>query len=204
MKQANKSVETNRRPASPFEAGQQFWSSSCAPPSLSAAVAHLRRRSTTLHAMLRFVTFTCLIALAACSRNSAPKSSAHEVSGSSAERIAAVSAIITKHKAPPTAMLDARFLEEQTGDGSLGPSDFRAFYFVEVAPQDVARWTDVLAPLSGTAEYDAPAQPCEWWIARDAFASLQLYRPDSLTGRSHGWIGVSPHTGRIFIFTFTM
>jgi hypothetical protein len=154
--------------------------------------------------MFRFVIVTCLLALAACSPTNAPKTSLHEVTGSSSERVAAVSAIITKHKAPPTAILDARFLEEQTGDGNLGPSDFRTFYFVEVAPQDVARWTDVLTPLSGMAEYDAPAQPREWWIARDAFASLQFYRPDSLTGRSHGWIGVSPQTGRIYIFTFTM
>jgi hypothetical protein len=43
MEPANKSVETNRRPASPFAAGRQFESASCAPPSLSAAVAHLWR-----------------------------------------------------------------------------------------------------------------------------------------------------------------
>jgi hypothetical protein len=162
------------------------------------------RRSTTPQAMLRLATFVFLFTLAACSRSSAPKTSLHEVTGSSAERVAAVSAIITKHKAPPTAILDARFLEEQTGDGSLGPSDFRAFYFVEVAPQDVARWTDVLTPLAGTAEYDAPGQPRDWWIARDAFASLRFYSPHSLTGKANGWIGVSRQTGRIYVFTFTM
>jgi hypothetical protein len=36
-----KSVETNRRPAPPVGAGQQSDVSSCEPPSLSAAVAHL-------------------------------------------------------------------------------------------------------------------------------------------------------------------
>ncbi len=40
---ANKSVETNRRPASPLNAVRQFGSASCAPPLLSAAVAHLWR-----------------------------------------------------------------------------------------------------------------------------------------------------------------
>jgi hypothetical protein len=39
----NKSVETNRRPASPLDAGRQFESASCDPPSVSAAVAHLWR-----------------------------------------------------------------------------------------------------------------------------------------------------------------
>jgi hypothetical protein len=33
----------NRRPASPLNAGRQFESASCAPPSLPAAVAHLWR-----------------------------------------------------------------------------------------------------------------------------------------------------------------
>jgi hypothetical protein len=42
-RRANKSVETNRRPPSPFNAGRQFVSASCALPFLSAAVAHLRR-----------------------------------------------------------------------------------------------------------------------------------------------------------------
>lgn len=161
-------------------------------------------RSTTLHAMLRFVTFTCLLVLSACSRSNAPKTSLHEFTGSSAERVAAVSAIITKHKAPPTAILDAQFLEEQTGDGHFGPSDFETFYFIEVAPLNVAQWTDVLTPLGGTPEYDAPDQLRDWWIARDTFASLRFYKPDTLTGRVHGWIGVSQQTGRIYIYTFTM
>jgi hypothetical protein len=87
------------------------------------------------YAMFRFATIICLCALTACSKSSAPKNSVYEVTGSSTERVARVSAIITKNKAAPTAIVDARFMEEQTGDGSLGPSDFRAFYFVQVAPQ---------------------------------------------------------------------
>jgi hypothetical protein len=154
--------------------------------------------------MFRSTIIVCLFALTACSKSSAPKSSVHEMTGSITERVAGVSAIITKHKAPPTAILDAHFVEEQTGDGVLGPSDFRAFYFVEVAPQDVALWTQMLTPLGVTAEYNAPAQPRDWWIARERFASLQFYKPDILTGRVHGWIGISQQTGRIYIFTFTM
>jgi hypothetical protein len=37
----NKIGRANRRPASPLNAGRQFGSASCAPPPLSAAVAHL-------------------------------------------------------------------------------------------------------------------------------------------------------------------
>ena len=39
----NKSLETNLRPASPFNAGWQFGIASCAPRSLSVAVAHFWR-----------------------------------------------------------------------------------------------------------------------------------------------------------------
>jgi hypothetical protein len=42
-KEPNKSVETNRRPASSLNDGRQFEGASYAPASLSAAVAHLRR-----------------------------------------------------------------------------------------------------------------------------------------------------------------
>ena len=37
----DKSVEPDRRPASPFHRGRHFVIASCAPPSVSAAVAHL-------------------------------------------------------------------------------------------------------------------------------------------------------------------
>jgi hypothetical protein len=154
--------------------------------------------------MFRFAIIVCLFALTACRESSAPKSSVYEVTGSRTERVAGASAIITKDKAPPTAILDAHFIEEQIGDGFFGPSDFREWYFVEVAPQDVSQWTQILTPLGETAEYDAPAQPRDWWITRDTFASLQFYKPNILTGRIHGWIGVSQQTGRIYISSFTM
>jgi hypothetical protein len=40
---ANEPVETNRRPAPSFNVRREIESASCAPPSLSAAVAHLDR-----------------------------------------------------------------------------------------------------------------------------------------------------------------
>jgi hypothetical protein len=154
--------------------------------------------------MFRFAIIICLFALTACSMSNAPEHSIHEVTGSSTERVAAVTAIITASKAPPTAILDAHFVEEQIGDNVFGPADFWAFYFVEVAPQDVSQWIKILTPLGAAAEYAAPSQPRDWWIARNSFASLQFYKPDILTSRIHGWIGVSQRTGRIYIFTFTM
>ena len=44
----NKIGRANRRPTSPLNAGRQFESASCAPPSLSAPVAHLGRSLTSI------------------------------------------------------------------------------------------------------------------------------------------------------------
>jgi hypothetical protein len=154
--------------------------------------------------MLRFVIIISVFALTACRSGGVPKTLVHELTGDHTQRVAGISAILTQYKAPPTAILDAHFVEEQIGDGNLGPSDFRSFYYLEVAPQDIARWTQLLTPLTAMAEYASPTQPRDWWIARDRFTSLKFYKPNTLTGRGHGWIGISQQTGRIYIFTFTM
>lgn len=163
------------------------------------------------HARLRFARFTLrlalivgLLALAACDENRAAETSVAEVTGSRGERVARISAILAKDRTPPTAISDAHFLEEKLGDGIGGPSDYREFYVLQVAPQDVSKWTQILRPLEEEAGYGAPETPRDWWLPREAFASLQLYKPNPLTGRIHGWIGVSPPTGRIYIATFTM
>jgi hypothetical protein len=45
------------------------------------------------------------------------------------------------------------------------------------------------------------AQP--WWVSEEDLGALEFYSPDSLTGRSNGWVGVAPD-GRIFVYSFSM
>ncbi|MBE9061067.1 hypothetical protein [cf. Phormidesmis sp. LEGE 11477] len=152
---------------------------------------------------------TCFVTLTACGQNSTIRSRASQVSvyqikGDRTERTASVSAILNENVAPPTAILDANFLQQQLGDGEFGPSDYQTFYFVEVASQDIAQWIQLLTPLTPSPNYIAPAQPIDWWITRDDFTTLQFYEPSALFGETHGWVGVSAQTGRLYIFTFTM
>jgi hypothetical protein len=162
--------------------------------------------------MIRFTLVACAIALSACSldkpskisEHNAPKTSVYEIAGDKIQRVAGVSRLIAKQKTPPTAILDAHFIEEQIGDGNLGPSDFQAFYVLKVAPQSIAKWTNLLTPLTEKADYAAPKQPRDWWIDRANFNKLKFYKTDTLTMRIHGWIGVLPQTGHIYISTFTM
>ncbi len=115
-----------------------------------------------------------------------PRASTQEVGGSKAERVAEVSKLISRTAPLPSPILDAHFIEEQIGDGRLGPSDFKSFCALTVAPDDLAAWLSALKPIA--AQNTPPklvdpkkAQP--WWITPNDFSTLEFYSPKSLTGR---------------------
>ena len=141
--------------------------------------------------------------MTACSPKG-PAEASHEINGAQAERVAAVSALLSKRAPLPSPMVDAHFVEEQTGDGQLGPSDFAAFYALTVAPADLAAWRSALPEAQNSPpQYVAPKQARPWWLTEDDFRGLTFYSPKSLTGRSNGWVGIAPD-GRIFVYAFTM
>ena len=140
--------------------------------------------------------------LTACGPNP-PKQSFSEIVGPLADRVANVGRIISKHGPLPSPLLDARFVEEQIGDGDLGPSDFTSFYELTVAPTDIAKWRAVLKTTKDH-EYDSPNPPKEWWVSEADFARLDFFEPKPLTGRIHGWVGIAGQTGKIYILAFTM
>jgi len=144
------------------------------------------------------------LVLTGCSQNNASKFTEHEISGTTAQRVARTTAILEKTHPLPSALIEAQFLEEQTGDGNLGPSDFEAFYRIDVTPTDIPAWTSLLTPLASKAEFAAPRRAHGWWVSAGAFGALRFYEPAALTGKAHGWIGISPEQGVIYIYTFTM
>ena len=155
--------------------------------------------------MRRTVTLILLGTLAACGPRE-PQESTHEIHGTKEERVAVISKLISTAAPLPGAILDAHFIEEQTGDGRLGPSDFRAFYALTVAPDDLALWRSALPPMKSSMPspgYATPKQPRDWWTTQKDFDGLEFFSPKSLTGRSNGWIGIAPD-GRIFIYAYTM
>jgi hypothetical protein len=141
-----------------------------------------------------------------CLLSQASGSVIHEITGTQVERVAAVSALISKRAPLPTPILDAHFVEEQTGDGHFGPSDFAGFYALTVALADLAAWRSGMAtiePENTPPKYVRPRQSGPWWLSHDDFLSLAFYSPKSLTGRSNGWVGIAPD-GRIFVYAFTL
>ena len=149
-------------------------------------------------------TLAAFLALLACSRSTGPATGGHETKGTTEQRVSQVAAILAKHRAPASLLLDARFLEEKTGDGRLGPSDFTSFFALRIVPQDREKWTAGLASLNEPPPYVAPRQACAWWVSQETFARLKFFNPKPLCGTENGWIGVSESEGLIFIHTFTM
>jgi hypothetical protein len=139
----------------------------------------------------------------ACGAKQAPDITYYEATGNPAKRIANITAMLTKFHTPPTALLDAQFVEEKIGDGDKGPADFHTFFMVQVAPENIKAWQTILTPLDTTPDYAAPTQMHEWWVTKDDFATLQFYAPDTLAGRSNGWVAINPQGGKIFIYTYT-
>lgn len=135
-----------------------------------------------------------------------PRVSTQEVAGTKAERVAEVSKLISRTAPLPSPILDAHFVEEQTGDGRIGPSDFASFCAITVAPEDLAAWRPSLKPLemqNTPPKLVDPKQAQPWWVTPSDFSTLEFHSPKSLTGRYNGWLGIAPD-GRIFVYSFTM
>jgi hypothetical protein len=149
-------------------------------------------------------------AMTSCDRTDAPVST-HEAGGSQADRVAAISKLLSKTAPLPSPILDGHFVEEKTGDGRLGPSDFKAFYALTVAPADLPAWKAALAKSKpantfsndGEIKRATPKKAQPWWVNAADLEKLEFFSPHSITGNANGWAGINPD-GRIFVYVFTM
>ena len=148
--------------------------------------------------------------MSACGQKNA-RISTHEADGSQAERVTKITKLLSKSGPLPGALLDANFVEEQAGDGRLGPSDFRSFYALKVAPADLPAWKAALSKskpantFSNAEEihHASPKEAMPWWVSEPDVDQLEFFSPHSLTGNANGWVGIAPD-GNIYIHVFTM
>lgn len=156
--------------------------------------------------LIKSIGLFLICTMAAC--DSKPS---NELTGTQAERVAAVPKLLSKTDPLPSSLLDAHFVGEQTGDGGFGPSDFKAFYALTVAPADLPAWRAALSKVKTWNHFSndeeikraAPKKAQPWWVSGADLGALEFYSPHSLTGRANGWVGIAPD-GRIFIYSFTM
>ena len=62
-----------------------------------------------------------------------------------------------------------------------------------------------LSADSDRVTFVGPAKLRSWWVSPQGFKHLTFYQPASpLSDSAHGWIGVSPADGQIFVYSYTM
>jgi len=167
----------------------------------SKVAARSARRALALIPLLAWASLTQL----ACAGTDAPAQASHELTGDRAQRVAAATKRLAGPSPLPSAIFDAHIVDERTGDGRFGPSDYRSFLAIQVPIGDLPQWTRHLTPAERIDSYLAPREPRPWWVSPETYPRLVFYEPASpLSGTTHGWIGVSPQDGKIFVFTYTM
>lgn len=123
-----------------------------------------------------------------------------------ANRVTKIETQLSRGMKLPGKVLAAEFVQEQAGDGLLGPSDFKAFYALKVPVSELPAWEAALAAtpvVNSSGGYAKPKVAQPWWVSEADFKTLKLHGPKNLTGWFNGWVGLSPD-GRIFIYSFTM
>jgi hypothetical protein len=86
-----------------------------------------------------------------------------------------------------------------------GPSVSYLSGVITFSLSDLPEWQAALSPrISDTtvAEFHSVLDPPAWWPAATAFEGCEFYAPRKLTGRSGGFLAVSPATGAIYFSAF--
>ena len=106
----------------------------------------------------------------------------------------------------PGKVVDARFIELQIGDGRLGPTDFKFFARIDIDPEEIGRWRNILKPgtASASPEFTSPGPPASWWLGESGFDKAALFQPKELFGRINGWVIFDPDSTCLWVYTFTL
>jgi hypothetical protein len=135
-----------------------------------------------------------------------PEETIFELVGSKDVRIeAATRILLRKNESLPSALQNAYLLEIKTGDGRIGPSDFRTFCSFEVEPSEVELWVEFLGdPIETPLLVERPGLDRFWWPEREVLAEFTFYPGKSLSGRFNSWAAIDSKAGRIHVYSFTL
>ena len=127
-----------------------------------------------------------------------------ELTGTTAERIVAVTRLLQDYGTVPGLIDDAQLIELQFGDNMLGPADFRSYIWIKVSTDDVRKWKSALSGAlpSDPPIYDMPPSEPNWWLTKEHFQTLLKYDAFPMFQR-HGWIVVDSK-GNVYARTYTM
>jgi hypothetical protein len=142
----------------------------------------------------------------ACSPPRSPQTRS-EITGTQQERVARATAILSKYCQLPGPLLDAHMAEDvhdNSGGMVPGPSDAWLCGVIVLPATDLPKWRDALSPAVTPAPsptFTSPITPPSWWPAAAAFDGCEFYSPKKLTGRSGGFVALSPSASAIYFST---
>ena len=145
-----------------------------------------------------FILVLCV--LAGCGRQpQRPKVT--EIEGSTEQRVAKATQILSKYCMPPSVLVDAHMAEDlfdNSGGWVPGPSDSHIYGILTVSAADLPAWKHLLSVSSDTHVQTnlLPAIRPTWWPA--SLAQTEYYEPKPLIGRSIGWAAVLGDSNIIF------
>lgn len=132
----------------------------------------------------------------------------HELKGNQNERVSRATAILSKYCNLPGILLDAHMIEDvfDNGGGAVpGPSDSSLSGVLIIPAEDIPKWRTLFSPeltQKPIPDFITPHTPPSWWPAKDTLVKCEFYAPRKLTGRTGGFLAISPSASAIYFSTF--
>jgi hypothetical protein len=122
------------------------------------------------------------------------------------ERVVPISRLIDAKNSLLPKIKSSRCIEEQVGDGYLGPSDFSIFCVLSVDPKDIDTFRHTFSKSKNPddlASYVSPRKAVDWWITKSDFERLEFFEPGLLSTQRNGWTAISLKSSKVYAFSFT-
>ena len=149
-----------------------------------------------------FILICCT--LSACG----PTRTRDEITGTQSERVTRATAILAKYCKLPGPLLDAHMTEDirdtSSGWSVPGPSNAALSGVITFPPADLPKWQKLLAPAIPaitSPQYHSILPAPAWGPAAAAFKDCEFYEPKKLTGRTFGFVALSPSAAAIYFST---
>lgn len=137
-----------------------------------------------------------------------PNETRDEITGTQSERVIRANAILAKYCKLPGQLLDAHMAEDirdnSSGWSVPGPSNLSLSGVITFPPADLPKWQKILSPQTSHVDsphYGGHSPAPAWWPAAAAFKDCEFYETKKLTGRTFGFVALSPSAAAIYFST---
>jgi|GEM_PF-2079191 len=154
--------------------------------------------------MKAFLSILLFCTLSACG----PNETRDEITGTQSERVTRATAILAKYCKLPGPLLDAHMAEDirdnSSGWNVPGPSNISLSGVITFSAADLSKWQKILSPQTSRVNspgYGGHRPAPAWWPAAAAFKDCEFYESKKLTGRTFGFVALSPSAAAIYFST---